>query len=136
MVETKRGHKLGRIIREGSAAPNSGVPGIIGGYGAERVLHAQAAGIFRNLHSIADFVKAGEAVAEIETPDGQRLPVITQISGILRGLLRDGYPVTKGFKVADVDPRRAELENCFLISDKARCIAGSVLELIAAECWN
>ena len=136
VVETKRGHKLGRIIREGSAAPNSGVPGIIGGYGAERVLHAQAAGIFRNLHSIADFVEAGEAVAEIETPDGQRLPVITQISGILRGLLRDGYPVTKGFKVADVDPRRAELENCFLISDKARCIAGSVLELIAAACWN
>ena len=89
VVETKRGHKLGRIIREGSAAPNSGVPGIIGGYGAERVLHAQAAGIFRNLHSIADFVEAGEAVAEIETPDGQRLPVITQISGILRGLLRD-----------------------------------------------
>ena len=136
VVETKRGHKLGRIIREGAAAPNSGVPGIIGGYGAERVLHAQAAGIFRNLHSIADFVEAGEAVAEIETPDGQRLPVGTQISGILRGLLRDGYPVTKGFKVADVDPRRAELENCFLISDKARCIAGSVLELIAAECWN
>ena len=136
VVETKRGHKLGRIIREGAAAPNSGVPGIIGGYGAERVLHAQAAGIFRNLHSIADFVEAGEAVAEIETPDGQRLPVATQISGILRGLLRDGYPVTKGFKVADVDPRRAELENCFLISDKARCIAGSVLELIAAECWN
>mgnify|MGYP000037267023 FL=1 len=89
VVETKRGHKLGRIIREGSAAPNSGVPGIIGGYGAERVLHAQAAGIFRNLHSIADFVEAGEAVAEIETPDGQRLPVVTQISGILRGLLRD-----------------------------------------------
>ena len=136
VVETKRGHKLGRIIREGSAAPNSGVPGIIGGYGAERVLHAQAAGIFRNLHSIADFVEAGEAVAEIETPDGQRLPVVTQISGILRGLLRDGYPVTKGFKVADVDPRRAELENCFLISDKARCIAGSVLELVAAELWK
>lgn len=136
VVETKRGHKLGRIIREGAATPNSGVPGIIGGYGAERVLHAQAAGIFRNLHSIADFVEAGEAVAEIETPDGQRLPVVTQISGILRGLLRDGYPVTKGFKVADVDPRRAELENCFLISDKARCIAGSVLELITAACWN
>ena len=136
VVETKRGHKLGRIIREGAAAPNSGVPGIIGGYGAERVLHAQAAGIFRNLHSIADFVEAGEAVAEIETPDGQRLPVVTQISGILRGLLRDGYPVTKGFKVADVDPRRAELENCFLISDKARCIAGSVLELIAENLWK
>lgn len=136
VVETKRGHKLGRIIRQGTAAPNSGVPGVIGGYGAERVIHAQAAGIFRNLHSIADFVEAGEAIAEIETPEGTRLPVTTQIPGILRGLLRDGYPVTPGFKVADVDPRRSELENCFLISDKARCIAGSVLELIAAHCWK
>ena len=136
MVETKRGHKLGRIIRQGAAAPNSGVPGIIGGYGAERVVHAQAAGVFHNLHSIADFVEAGEPIAEIVTPGGERLPVPTQISGILRGLLRDGYPVTPGFKVADVDPRRAELENCFLISDKARCIAGSVLELVAAQCWN
>ena len=136
VVETKRGHKLGRIIRQGAAAPNSGVPGIIGGYGAERVVHAQAAGVFHNLHSIADFVEAGEPIAEIVTPGGERLPVPTQISGILRGLLRDGYPVTPGFKVADVDPRRAELENCFLISDKARCIAGSVLELVAAQCWN
>ena len=136
VVETKRGHKLGRIIREGTAAPNSGVPGIIGGYGAERVIHSPAAGIFRNYHAIADFVEAGETIAELETPEGERIPVKTQISGILRGLLRDGYPVTKGFKVADVDPRREELENCFLISDKARCIAGSVLELVAAQLWK
>ena len=136
VVETKRGHKLGRIIREGSAAPNSGVPGIIGGYGAERVIHAETAGVFRNVCAIGDLVSAGETIAEIETPDGIRTPVTTRIAGILRGLLRDGYPVTPGFKVADVDPRREELENCFLISDKARCIAGSVLELIAAACWN
>ena len=136
VVETKRGHKLGRIIREGAAAPNSGVPGIIGGYGAERVIHSPAAGIFRNCHAIADFVEAGETIAALETPEGERIPVKTQISGILRGLLRDGYPVTKGFKVADVDPRREELENCFLISDKARCIAGSVLELVAAQLWK
>ena len=136
VVETKRGHKLGRIIREGAAAPNSGVPGIIGGYGAERVIHSPAAGIFRNCHAIADFVEAGETIAELETSEGGRIPVKTQISGILRGLLRDGYPVTKGFKVADVDPRREELENCFLISYKARCIAGSVLELVAAQLWK
>ena len=136
VVETKRGHKLGRIIREGAAAPNSGVPGIIGGYGAERVIHAPEAGVFRNRHAIADLVTAGETIAVIEMPDGNTVPVTTQIDGILRGLLRDGYPVTPGFKVADVDPRRSELENCFLISDKARCIAGSVLELIAAECWK
>ena len=126
VVETKRGHRLGRIIREGAAIPNTGVPGVIGGYGAERVIHAERAGVFRNVC----------AIAEIETPDGTRTPVTTRIEGILRGLLRDGYPVTPGFKVADVDPRREELENCFLISDKARCIAGSVLELIAANLWK
>lgn len=136
VVETKRGHKLGRIIREGSAIANTGVPGIIGGYGAERVIHAQAAGTFENLHAIGDIVEAGEAVAQICTPDGQLLPVTTQITGILRGLLRSGYLVTPGFKVADVDPRKSELENCFLISDKARCIAGSVLELVVAEIWK
>ena len=131
VVETKRGHRLGRIIREGAAIPNTGVPGVIGGYGAERVIHAEKAGVFRNVCAIGDLVSAGETIAEIETPDGIRTPVTTRIAGILRGLLRDGYPVTPGFKVADVDPRREELENCFLISDKARCIAGSVLELIA-----
>ena len=66
---------------------------------------------------------------------GSRRQKIQQINA-LRGLLRDGYPVTPGFKVADVAPRREELENCFLISDKARCIAGSVLELIAANLWK
>ena len=136
VVETKRGHRLGRIIREGAAIPNTGVPGVIGGYGAERVIHAERAGVFRNVCAIGDIVSAGETIAEIETPDGTRTPVTTRIEGILRGLLRDGYPVTPGFKVADVDPRREELENCFLISDKARCIAGSVLELIAANLWK
>lgn len=136
VVETKRGHRLGRIIREGAAIPNTGVPGVIGGYGAERVIHAEKAGVFRNVCAIGDIVSAGETIAEIETPDGIRTPVTTRIAGILRGLLRDGYPVTPGFKVADVDPRREELENCFLISDKARCIAGSVLELIAANLWK
>ena len=136
VVETKRGHRLGRIIREGAAIPNTGVPGVIGGYGAERVIHAEKAGIFRNVCAIGDIVSAGETIAEIETPDGIRTPVTTRIAGILRGLLRDSYPVTPGFKVADVDPRREDLENCFLISDKARCIAGSVLELIAANLWK
>ena len=136
VVETKRGHRLGRIIREGAAIPNTGVPGVIGGYGAERVIHAEKAGVFRNVCAIGDIVPEGETIAEIETPDGIRTPVTTRIAGILRGLLRDGYPVTPGFKVADVDPRREELENCFLISDKARCIAGSVLELIAANLWK
>ena len=136
VVETKRGHRLGRIIREGSAIPNTGIPGVIGGYGAERVIHAQAAGVFMNVRKIGDFVEKGETIATIRTPEGAEIPVTTQIPGILRGLLRSGYPVTPGFKIADIDPRREELSNCFLISDKSRCIAGSVLELVCAQVWQ
>lgn len=136
VVETKRGHRLGRIIREGAAIPNTGIPGVIGGYGAERVIHAQAAGIFKNVRVIGDIVEAGDTIAEIWQEDGKKLPVQTQITGILRGLLRDGYRVTEHFKVADVDPRKEELSNSFLISDKARCIAGSVLELVCAQLWK
>ena len=85
-VATKRGHRLGRIIREGAAIPNTGVPGVIGGYGAERVIHAERAGVFRNVCAIGDIVSAGETIAEIETPDGTRTPVTTRIVGFLCGL--------------------------------------------------
>ena len=126
VIETSRGHKLGRVIKEGSAKANTGIPGIIGGYGKERVMHSPAAGILRNVHAIGDIVEAGTEIAYIETEEG-RVPVLATITGIIRGLIRDKYPVTKGFKIADIDPRKEELENCRLISDKARCIAGSVL---------
>ena len=132
LIETKRGHNLGRVIRSGSAVPNTGIPGIIGGYGKERVMHAQAEGILRNAASIGDIVEARAVIAEIETENGT-VPVEASLSGLLRGLIRDGYPVTKGFKIADIDPRKEELQNCFTISDKARCIAGSVLEVICGE---
>ena len=132
VIETKRGHNLGRVIRSGSAVPNTGIPGIIGGYGKERVMHAQAEGILRNAASIGDIVEARAVIAEIETETGT-VPVEASLSGLLRGLIRDGYPVTKGFKIADIDPRKEELQNCFTISDKARCIAGSVLEVICGE---
>ena len=132
VIETKRGHNLGRVIRSGSAVPNTGIPGIIGGYGKERVMHAQAEGILRNAASIGDIVEARAVIAEIETENGT-VPVEASLSGLLRGLIRDGYPVTKGFKIADIDPRKEELRNCFTISDKARCIAGSVLEVICGE---
>ena len=121
VIETKRGHNLGRVIREGSAYPNTGIPGIIGGYGAERVIHAPAEGLLKNKSKIGDIVEKGQVIAVIEASD---------IDGLLRGLIRDNYPVTKGFKIADIDPRKEELTNCFTISDKARCIAGSVLEVI------
>ena len=131
VIETMRGHDLGRIISKGFAMPNTGVPGVIGGYGAERVIHSPAGGVFRGIHEIADEVQAGEVIGTVRTEDGE-IPVCTEIAGILRGIIRDGYPVSRGFKLADVDPRLEEKKNCFTISDKARCIAGSVLELVCA----
>lgn len=130
VIETKRGHHLGRVIYEGEAIANTGIPGIIGGYGKERVMHSPAAGILHNVRKITDTVKKGEVIATIETKEGEEVPVYASLDGILRGLIRDGYPVTKGFKIADIDPRLDQLENCFTISDKARCIAGGVLEAV------
>lgn len=125
VVETKRGHDLGRLIYEGKAAVNTGVPGMIAGYGAERVIHAPAAGILRACARIGDTVEKGAVIAVIET-----VPVYATLTGLLRGLIRDGYPVTAGMKIADIDPRAEEYDNCFKISDKARCIAGGVLEAL------
>ena len=129
VVETQRGHDLGRVLWQGSAAPNTGIPGVIGGYGRERVIHCPAKGIIRNVKKITDTVSKGEVIALVETIDGT-VPVEATLDGILRGLIRDGYPVKPGFKMADIDPRAEELGNCFTISDKARCIAGGVLEAI------
>ena len=129
VIETKRGHNLGRVIWSGSAAPNTGVPGLIGGFGKERVMHSPAQGILKNVKKITDTVMKGEVIAVIET-ESAVVPVEASLDGILRGLIRDGYPVTKGFKIADIDPRSEEYNNCFTISDKARCIAGGVLEAI------
>lgn len=129
VIETKRGHNLGRVIREGRAIPNTGIPGNIGGYTAQRVLHASETGVLKTIREIGDLVKQGEAIAGIQT-EREEILVKASIDGIIRGLIRDGFPVTKGFKIADIDPRQEELENCFTISDKARCIGGSVLEVV------
>ena len=129
VIETKRGHNLGRVLWQGTAAPNTGIPGPIGGFGKERVIHSPARGILRNVKTITDRVSKGEILALVETEEGS-VPVEATLDGILRGLIRDGYPVKAGFKIADIDPRVEEIDNCFTISDKARCIAGGVLEAI------
>lgn len=131
VIETKRGHFLGRIIKEGTALPNTGIPGVIGGWGKERVIHAPCAGIFRQMGEIGDWVEAKDQLGRIEK-NGEAIPVYTEIAGVLRGILPDGFPVTEHFKLADVDPRPESKSHCSLISDKARCIAGSVLELVCA----
>lgn len=135
VIETKRGHRLGRIITEGCAAPNTGIPGNIGGYDKERVIHTPCAGILHVKKTIADGVKKGDLIAQIENKDGMQ-NVYATIDGFIRGMLPDGFEVSEHFKMADIDPRIGERENCFLISDKARCIAGSVLELVCRQWAN
>lgn len=124
VVETQRGHNLGRVIYSGSAAPNTGVPGLIGGYGIERVMRSPAEGLFRSVARIGDIVAPDAVVAYVGDT-----PVITSIGGKIRGMLMDGLMVTKGFKVADVDPRGESTDHTSC-SDKAMAIAGGVLEAV------
>lgn len=137
VVESMRGHNLARIFTTGSALPNTGIPGNIGGFTKERVLHAEAAGYMKKIRQIGDIVEKGEEIARIYekmteegTFSGSYVSVEASISGIIRGLIREGYHFQKGFKIADIDPRESELANCFTISDKARSIGGSVLEAV------
>ena len=127
VVETKRGHTLGRVIREGGAIPNTGIPGMIGGYAAERVMHSANPGVFRCVRAIGDAVEAGETVAWVGD-----VPLKAAIPGILRGLLPEGFPVPRaGFKCADVDPR-GNRDHCFTVSDKALAVGGGALEAVLA----
>ncbi len=124
VIETNRGHHLGKMILKGTAEPDTGIPGEIGGYAMERVLRTMKKGIFHPQKSIGDRVNQGTVVAVVDD-----FPVIARISGVLRGLLREGVEVIKGMKVGDIDPR-GKKESCFTISDKARAIGGGVLEAI------
>jgi xanthine dehydrogenase accessory factor len=129
VIETKRGHTLGRVITKGGALPNTGIPGDIGGYTVERLLRAPADGIFETKAEIGDMVKKGDAVAAVQTAGGESFPVYAEIDGILRGLLPSGIAVTRGLKAGDIDPR-CEKFHCFTVSDKALSIAGGTLEAI------
>ena len=139
VIESMRGHNLARIITDGMAQPNTGVPGNIAGFTSERVIHAPAAGYIHDVRKIGDIVQKGDEIARIYPDKGsydnalsEYVPVNATITGIIRGLIREGYHFKKGFKIADIDPRESELTNCFTISDKARSIAGSVLEAVSA----
>ncbi len=125
VVETKRGHDLGRVYYKGEAIRNTGVPGVIGGYGKERVIHAPCSGTLIIKKDITSIVEKDEVIALID-----ETPVLATIDGIIRGMISDGMFVNEGLKIADIDPRVEEIKNCFTVSDKARCIAGGVLEAV------
>lgn len=123
-VETMRGHTLGRVLYRGSPMPNTGIPGVIGGYAAERVLRAPAAGVFEPCKEIGAQVRAGEVAATVNG-----VPMLCTIDGCLRGILQAGVPVFEGMKCGDIDPR-CKPEHCLCASDKALAIGGGVLEAL------
>ncbi len=124
VIETMRGHELGRIIKKGEAKENTGIPGVIAGYGKERVIRSESEGVFHPVKTFGDIVKKGEVIAYVDNS-----PLPATIDGLIRGMLHEGLHVTPGFKVADIDPR-GEGVDFHHVSDKARCIAGAVLEAV------
>ncbi|MCL2398620.1 MAG: selenium-dependent molybdenum cofactor biosynthesis protein YqeB [Defluviitaleaceae bacterium] len=127
VIETKRGHNLGRLIMEGSAIPNTGIPGLIGGKSTERVLYAPKSGKIKHIRKIGDLVQQGEILFYVSD-----MPVQAPFDGLLRGLIQENLEVSKGTKVGDVDPRKDV--DVYTISDKARCIGGGVLEAYLYLC--
>lgn len=124
VVETKRGHYLGKVIYSGSAEPDTGTPGNIGGYSWERLLRSPSDGVICNVLEIGDPVKQGDLIAMVSGK-----PVRALVNGVVRGLIADGTAVKEGMKIGDVDPRGIR-EYCFTISDKSRAVAGGALEAI------
>jgi xanthine dehydrogenase accessory factor len=122
VVETNRGHRLGRLLSSGGAQPNTGVPGPVQGITTDRVLRAPGNGIWENRKNIGDLLSKGDTVGMV-----QGRPVVSGIDGMLRGLIRPGIPVSKGLKIGDIDPRE-DPKACYTISEKALAIAGGVLE--------
>ncbi len=130
VVETMRGHRLGRVIWQGSAQPNSGTPGLVAGKGTERVLRAPATGRAVWDVDIGAVVQRGQRLGQI---DGR--PVVAPFTGVVRGLIAAGIRVSQGLKIGDVDPR-GDVEACFTISDKALAVGGGVLEAILTWIGN
>lgn len=125
VIETNRGHDLGRIIFEGYAEKNTHIPGVIGGYTMERVYYSPIKSEIKIIKDITSEVRTGEVIAYANDN-----PIIANIDGVVRGMIRDGAKVREHTKIADIDPRRDAEKYCFTISDKARNIGGAVLEAL------
>ena len=131
VIETMRGHDLGRIIEEGYAMENTGIPGVINGVSKDRVIYSPTSGIISNSKEIGDIVKKGEVIATIKSTENESITEVkATIDGVLRGIIRDKSKIKERLKIADIDPRIDEIKNAYTISDKARTVAGGVLEAI------
>lgn len=124
VIETKRGHRLGRVITQGSAAADTGVPGMVGGASSERVVRAPSSGVVEWRVEIGDIVERGATIGQVGNDEIQ-----ATTGGVVRGLITDGFQATEGLKIGDIDPR-ADRDACFEISDKARLVGAGVLGAI------
>jgi len=127
VIESNRGHSLGKVISQGEAEKNTGIPGVIAGFSIDRVLRAPRDGALQTIKHIGDMVEVGDVIGSVEG-----MPIQAGIKGVIRGLLRDGTTVWKGMKAGDIDPRGIK-EHCYTISDKARAVGGGVLEAILSR---
>lgn len=128
VIETNRGHNLGRVIYDGAAEADTGVPAAILGYTEQRILRAPADGVFNAIYDIGDTVLEGDVLAEVS---GSHIKAA--INGVLRGILKSGTKVHKGMKCGDIDPHGV-VSYCFTVSDKARAVGGGVLEAVCEYC--
>ncbi|MDD2553337.1 MAG: selenium-dependent molybdenum cofactor biosynthesis protein YqeB [Desulfotomaculaceae bacterium] len=130
VVETKRGHNLGRVLYQGEAAPDTGVPGDVMGFTAERLLRAPVDGVVQPLRNIGDPVKKGETTVFVGST-----PLQAGISGVIRGMIKAGVWAPSGMKIGDIDPRGIK-EYCYSISDKALAVGGGVLEAVCSYIFD
>ncbi len=126
VIETNRGHMLGRVIRSGGAEPDTAAPGAVNGRSSERVLRAPRNGYVTRQAPIGELIRAGEAVAWMDDSDQA---ILAPFDGMLRGLIHESVFVTAGLKIGDLDPR-GQREQCFTISDKSLAVGGGVVEAV------
>ncbi len=131
VIETMRGHDLGRVIWSGSAHADTGQPGELPGIGVKRsrVLRAAVAGHVHGAPSIGEKVGEGDGIGQIIDAKGAATPVFAPFNGIVRGIIHPTVPVTSGMKIGDIDPR-IEPQNCRTVSDKSLAIGGGALEAL------
>ncbi|MTI68521.1 MAG: EF2563 family selenium-dependent molybdenum hydroxylase system protein [Firmicutes bacterium] len=124
VIETNRGHKLGRVFYNGKTDANTGIPGNINGFTKERVIRANNNGKIKVIKDIGSFVKKDETIAIIDD-----IEVKAKIKGVIRGMIKNDFYVYKGMKIGDVDPRGVK-EYCYKISGKALAVGGGALEAV------
>ncbi len=127
VIETKRGHHLGRAIWNGQAAEDTGVPGEVSGHAVDRVLRAPADGRLTPQVVLGAMLKKDDCIATFD-----ELEVRAPFDGVLRGLIHESVEVSQGEKIGDVDPR-LDPRHCIEISDKSLAVGGGVLESLLSR---